>query len=124
MGLNLTLLLLNRHEQMGYTSVLCSDRLSFDRDYEIFGQLRGDVAEGNVPTIKAIPILPQMQVGIYDEEGLKWRRDDNYGDELTFVYAKQLKELSVPDDASPKNKAIMAFVHALPDDTPIILLWR
>jgi hypothetical protein len=108
---------------MGDTSVLCHDSLSFDQSYEIFGQLR-DVVAGNVPTIKANSIPQNLQVGIYDEEGLKWRRDDNYGDELTFLSAKQLKGLHVPCDVSPKNKAIMAFVQALPDDTPIILFWR
>ena len=123
MGLDLTLLPLRGPREMGDTSVLCHDRLSFDRDYEIFGQLT-DVGEGNKPMIKANPIPPQMWVETYEDEGIKRRRDDEYGTELTFVYAQQLKKLGVADEASPKNKAIKAFVEALPDDTPIILLWR
>ncbi|TAL49468.1 hypothetical protein EPN83_00375 [Patescibacteria group bacterium] len=123
MGLDLTLLPLRGPQQMGDTSVLCHDRLSFDRDYEIFGQLT-DVGEGNKPTIKANSIPPQMWVETYEDEGIKRRRDDKYGTELTFVYAERLKKLKVSDDASAKNKAIKAFVEALPNDTPILLLWR
>ena len=105
------------------TSVLCHDRLSFDRDYKIFGQLT-DCGEGNKPTIKTSAIPPQMWVETYEDEGIKRRRDDKYGTELTFVYAEHLKKLKVANGASPKNKAIKAFIEALPDDTPIILLWR
>ncbi|MDP3934965.1 MAG: hypothetical protein Q8Q46_02005 [Candidatus Giovannonibacteria bacterium] len=116
---------------MGNTYVLCHDRLSFDRAYAIFGQLtdlsyireggRSDIPEK--PTIKAHPIPPQMWVRTYEDEGIEKTREDKYGDELVFVYAQQLKKLKMPDDASPKNKAIKAFVNALPDDTPIILYW-
>ncbi len=123
MGLDLTLLPLRGPQQMGDISVLCHDRLSFDQSYEIFGQLT-NVGEGNKPTIKADPIPPQMWVETYEVEGIRRRRDDKYGAELTFVYAERLKKLKVTDDASPKNKAIKAFVEALPDDTPVILLWR
>ena len=123
MGLDLTLLPLRGPQQMSDVSVLCYDRLSFDRDYEIFGQL-SDVGEGNKSTIKANPIPPQMWVETYEDEGIKRHRDAKYGTELTFIYAERLKKLKVSDDASPKNKAIKAFVEALPDDTPIILLWR
>lgn len=122
MGLDLTLLPLSGPKELGDTSVLCRDYLSFDRDYEIFRQII-DFSDGNKPTIKANPIPPQMWVEIYEEEGTKQSRDDKYGTELTFVYAQQLKKLKVANDASPKNKAIKAFVEALPDDTPIILLW-
>ena len=121
MGLDLTLFPLRGPQAMGDTSVLCHDRLSFDRDYEIFGQLT-DCGEGNKPTIKVNPIPPQMWIETYEDEGIERTREDKYGSELTFVYAQQLKKLKMPDNASPKNKAIKAFVDALPVDTPIILL--
>lgn len=122
MGIDLTLLPLRGPQQMGDTLILCHDRLSFDRDYEIFGQLI-NFGEGKKPIIKASSIPPQMWVETYEDDGIKRHREDDYGTELTFVYAQQLKKLRVADDASPKNKAIKAFVGALPDDTPIILLW-
>lgn len=116
---------------MGETSVYCRERLSFNSDYRILGQLtdlssyrkggRDDIPEK--PTINAQPIPPQMWVVVSEEEGLRRTREDPYGTGLTFVYAQQLKELKLPDDASPKNKAIKAFVDALPPETPIILYW-
>ena len=123
MGLDLTLLPLRGPHEMGEISVLCYDRLIFDQDHEIFGQLI-DCGEGNKPTIQVNPIPPQMWVEIYGDEGIERTREDNYGTELTFVYAQQLKKLKVSDGASSKNKAIKAFIDALPDDTPIILEWR
>lgn len=122
MGQDLTLLPLKGPRQMAEVSVLCYDRLSFDRDEEIFDQLI-DVGRGNKPTIKTSPIPPQMWVETYEDYGIKRRRDDKYGIELTFVYAEQLKKLKIGKDANAKNKAIKAFIDALPDDTPIILLW-
>lgn len=122
MGLDLTLLPLQGPREMGDTSVLCYDRLIFDQDHEIFGQLT-DCGKGNKPTIQANPIPPQMWVETYEDEGIERTREDKYGTALTFVYAQQLKKLKV-SGASLKNKAIKAFIDALPDDTPIILEWR
>ena len=122
MGVDLTLLPLKGARQIGDESVICIDCLNFDQDYEIFGQIEG-FDRGGTQTIKPIPIPPQLWVITYEEEGIKRQRDDKYGKELTFVFAKALKKLKVGDDASPKNKAIKAFVDALPNDTPIILFW-
>ena len=122
MGMNLTLLPLRGPQELNEISVLCYDRLSLDSDNDIFGQLV-DLGEGNKPTINTNPIPPQMWVRVFEEGGIEKTREDGYGTVLTFVYAQQLKKLKVPDDASPKNKAIKAFVDALPNDTPIILQW-
>lgn len=122
MGLCLTLLVLKEPRQLTKTSVLCLERVNLDQDYAILGQLaqcRGHLK----PTIQANPIPPQMWVETYEEEGVRRTRTDNYGTELTFVYAQQLKRLKMPGDASPKNKAVKAFVDALPNETPIILWW-
>ena len=122
MGLDLTLLPLMGPQEIGGKSALCHDRLSFDRDSSIFGQLT-DLGYGCRPTIKANPIPPQLWVDVYEDEGIERTRTDKHGTELTFVYAQQLKMLEMRETASPKNKAIKAFIEALPNDTPIILLW-
>ena len=64
MGLDLALLPLRDPKKLCDVSVLCHDRLSFDQDYEIFGQLT-NIGEGNKPTIKVNPIPPQMWVETY-----------------------------------------------------------
>jgi hypothetical protein len=129
MSTSLDLLPLRGLKKLDQRFVLCYDRLNFVGDYRIFGQLtnmsdRGRDDIPTKPTIKTRSIPRQMWVQIYEDEGVKRTRNDMYGNELTFVYAKQLKKLVLPADASKWNKAIMAFVAALPNDTPIILLWR
>lgn len=111
------------------TSVRARDCLRLDDDYRIYGQLTDmsyhngeDVPEK--PTIVTHKIPLQLWVTIYEDEGLQHTREDAYGKELTVVYAKQMKKLVIPEDASPWNKAIKALIDALPNDIPIILDWR
>ncbi len=132
MSLDLTLLPMREPQKLSETSVLCYDRLAFDQDYRIFGQLidlsyRRQGEQDDIPaspTIKVTPIPPQMWVEIYEDGGVERTREDMYDNGLTFVYAEQLKKLKIPDNSSPKNKAIKTFIDALPDNTPIILQWR
>ena len=121
MGLDLTIFPLSGPQEVGSTSVFVSDKLRFDRDYEVFGQLIK--IDDKEPVIKTHPLPPQMWVHVYGEEGLRRTREDSYGSELTFVYAQQLKRLKLPQDVSSYNKAIKAFIDALPDDIPFILWW-
>lgn len=123
MGKDLTLLPLRGPQDLCSGEVFCDTRLSFDRDYRIFGQLRDDMAAGD-QTIEPSPIPPQMLIVTYREEGVRRSRNDEWERELTFVYARQLWGLKIPRDTSPKNKAIKAFVRALSGNTPIILLWH
>ena len=61
---------------------------------------------------------------ILTDDGSQQTREDAYGEELTVVYAEQMKKLFIPEDASPWNKAIKAFIDKLPNNTPIILDWQ
>ncbi len=125
MGLDLTLLPLRDASSIGEKSVLCYDRLDFDRDYRIFNQICPESGDTSVKrTVDPLPIPPQMWVETYEGEGIRRTREDKYGTNLTFIYAQKLKKLKLTPDATPKNKAIKAFVDALPDDIPIILFWH
>lgn len=122
MGYDLTISPLRNSKELYDTEVLALNTLRFNPDYRLFEQIK-EINE-NKPIIIPLPIPPQMKVGIYEEEGLSYEQTDAYGDALTFVYAKELKRLKLPDDVSPRNRAIKPpFIHALPDDTPILLLW-
>lgn len=120
MGMDLTLLPL-KEGALSDTHVLCYERLSFDRNYKIFDQIKSD--KSDIGEIETQSIPPQMWIETYEDEGIQATRKDKYGTELTFVYAQQLKKLKMPKVASPKNKAIKAFIDALPDQTAIILFW-
>lgn len=128
MSLDLTILLPSHGPRaMGDSRAFCRERLNLDGDYRIFSQIMDMSSWGpdfSKPTIKAIPIPPQLWIEVYEETGIEKTREDRHGMELTFVYAKNLRKLSVPDDTSPKNKAIKAFIDALPEDMPIILYWH
>lgn len=121
MSLYLTIFPLSGPEDLTKTSVFPKTQLEFDQDYEILGQLT-DTLDGET-TIKARPIPPQLWVDIYEEKGRRRIREDRYDEELTFVYAYQLKKLKMPEGASHYAKAVKAFIDALPDDVPIILWW-
>lgn len=123
MGMDLTLIPLSGPQELRSREVFCGDRLSFDRDSRIFGQLRDDGAMCD-QTIEPNPIPPQMFVVTCDGSGVNRSRNDGWERELTFVRAHQLWNLKIPCDTTMKNKAIRAFVGALPGDTPIILLWH
>lgn len=122
MSLNLTLLPLREPQDLQRTRVLCRNRLSLDTDYEVFLQLNGFDGKTK-PTIKVNPIPVTLWVETYEEEGIRKRRTDKLGEEITFVYAEQLKGLSV-SNSTPLNKAISAFIWMLPNDTPILILWE
>jgi hypothetical protein len=118
MSTDLTLLVLRGPRALSETLVSDVDRLQLDTDSRIPDQ---DVL------VDAHQIPPQLRVlYVYGGEldAAEYTREDHYGAALTFVYAGQLRTLKVPDNASPRNKAIKAFVDALPDDTPIILMWH
>jgi hypothetical protein len=101
------------------------DRLHVGQDYAILGQLT-DMIDDVPTTIRGQTLSPETWVVEYNEaeERMMETREDAWGNELTFVYAEDLKRLRMPERISPWNRAIMAFINALPNNTPIILMWR
>lgn len=126
MGFDLTILPLRNLRELTGQMTLCYNRLAFDRDYRIFGQISKmdyeDIPEK--PILNPRPIPAQLFAWLYEDEGIDRTREDKYGEELTFLYAEEMKRLNIPENASPMNKAIKAFIDTLPNDTPIILQWR
>ncbi len=129
MGLDLTLIpLLDARELTG--RVLGYTRLQFARDYKIFAQIADVEGKSAVPDegIKAIvqthPLPPGVKVGIYGDSGIRNTRKNPYGEEMVYATAGEMRKLVLPQDVSPTNKAIMAYIRALQRDTPIVLEWR
>jgi len=123
MSLNLELMPLMNYNTLARTDVYCYEVMRFDADYSIFSQLKDLGEEFEKPHIKPMPIPPQMWVTTHANEGTEKGREDRYEEELTFVYVKYLRNLKISDESSPKNKAIKAYIDALPEETPIILMW-
>jgi hypothetical protein len=62
-------------------------------------------------------------VGHYEDEGLRYDEADRQGRPLTFTTPAELRQLRVPDDVAPWNRAVLAFLLALPPDARVILYW-
>lgn len=128
MSVYLHLLVLEGEESLEQTRVALYDQLTCDQGNEVLQQyceMTNVALPEHLITTKPIP--PQMFIDIhrgdYDELGRHWLREDPYGDELRFVYAGELKKLNIPKDASPRSRAVAAYIAELPDDNPIVLYW-
>lgn len=116
MGLDLTLIPATWDGDFERGHMLCYDRLRMDRDSRIFDQLR----RGSRTALSAVT----GPISIYEDEGLRDTATDAYGSPLTYCRAYPLKRLEIPDDTSPKNQAIKAYIDALPDDWVVVLYWH
>ncbi|MDO8407697.1 MAG: hypothetical protein Q7S95_00460 [bacterium] len=102
--------------------------LVLTRDYRIFGQLSNfpdtdrDARRPRHVRVNSLP--PGLKIIVTSEDfGTVYTREDEAGYEMGLVSAKVLKKLVIPDDTSPTNKAVKAYIDQLQDDTPIITGW-
>jgi hypothetical protein len=116
MGVDLKVLASHYRERRG--EFLASATLRLDRDAGLFAQL----ALGADPCL-VHPLPAGVKVGHCEEEGLKWEELDRSGAPLTFTTPAELKRLRVPADLSPWNRAVLAFLLALPPDARVVLYW-
>lgn len=132
MSLDLKIIPLKDKKALEDSTVLERNSLSFGPDYSIFEQIgdvdgkpmRKDFDEGRIIVIPHL-IPEKLKVQVYDEEvGLKEIHKDGYEKELTYAFASEMKKIKLPDATFDVNRAIMAYIKALPDETPIILHWE
>jgi hypothetical protein len=116
MGVDLEVMATHFRERRG--ELLPTATLRFDRDYRLFGQLGPQATPCLVR-----PIPEGLKVGRYEEEGLVFTAADRYGRPLTFTTPDDLRQLRVPDDVAPWNRAVLAFLLALPADARVVLFW-
>lgn len=130
MGLDLTIMPLRNRRALDDSTVLCYDRLGFSRDSRIFRQITDPDGKSAFPDegIEAVVLTyslpPKMFLEIYGDEGLRRTRQNPYGGEMVYTFAEEMRKITLSEDVSTKNKAIMAYVNALEADIPIILEWR
>jgi len=92
---------------------LLTESLSMDRDYALYDQIK------NLGSIRAN--IEGRRIQRYEDDGLKEIIEDAYGSPLHYVLAGQLATI-LPE--SDWNKAIVAFLKALPPSTPVLLYWH
>lgn len=116
MGLDLKVMASNFRERRG--EILPTAVLRFDRDGVLFAQLARDADPCLVH-----PLPADIRVGCYEDAGLTYEQADRHGRPLTFTTPADARLLRVPDDTADWNRAILAFLTALPPDTRIVLYW-
>lgn len=116
MGIDLKVLATHFRERGG--EFLPTATLRFERDPCLLTQLAPDAT----PTLVR-PLPVGLKVGTYEDEGLAFVEVDRRGQPLTFTTSTELRCLQVPDDVGSWNRAVLAFLFALPSDTRIVLYW-
>lgn len=116
MGLDLTVMASHLRERRG--ELLPTATLRFDRDARLFAQLAADATPALVR-----PLPEGLTVGCYEDAGLRFTDTDRYGNRLSWLTPEELRRLAVPDDTAPWNRAILAFLLALPPGDRIVLYW-
>src|SRR5262249_39708498 len=116
MGIDLEVMASNFRERRG--EFLPTATLRFDRDSGLFGQL----------DIRATPCLvhpiPEgLRGGRYEDRRLTFTDVARRGQPLTYTTPTDLRNLRMPDDLAPWNRAVLAFLLALPPDARIVLFW-
>jgi hypothetical protein len=116
MGLDLTVMASHFRDRRG--EMLPTATLRFDRDDRLFSLL---AADGTPCLVQLLP--DELKVGIHEDAGLRFVSADRYDRPLTCTTPEDLRRLVVPDDTAAWNRAIVAFLLALPPDTRIVLYW-
>lgn len=104
--------------------LITTNRLSTVREYRFYAQISKEVM-GDEYDVKVVcdpkPIPKSLIVHVYEDEGIKIRKMDPYGDKLTYVTAG---DLSKAKSESAWNQGILTFIKTLPEDMPVILWWH
>jgi hypothetical protein len=116
MGIDLTVHASHFRERRG--EFLATASLRLDRDGALFARLAADAD----PCLVA-PLPAGLKLGHYEDQGLRWVEADRHGNPLTYTTPARLQGLRPPADLAPWNRAVLAFLLALPPDTRIILYW-
>lgn len=126
MGVSLTFCPLLGRGQLADSKITIIDQLEVPQDHDLYAQLKRDGFKSEVEqVVHPQPLPTNISVQLLDEnEGLIETRTDGMGWDLTFVFADQLRAISLPADSNARMKAVFAFVGALDPDTPIILYWH
>ena len=116
MGIDLKLLASNLRERRG--ELLSTATLRLDRDARLLSLLSKDADPCLVQ-----PLPAGLKVGHYEDDGLRFDDKDRYGNPLTFTTPEQVGAIRTLDELSDWNRAVLAFLFALPPDARIVLYW-
>lgn len=111
MGIDLKVMASSFRERRG--ELLATATLRFERDPILFGRL----------SQLSRPLPDGLKVGSYEDEGLTYTDVDRRGNRLTFCTPADVAALDAVAEGGEWNRAIFAFLRALPSDTRVVLYW-
>jgi len=108
---------------------LLHERISFDRNYELFAQMgltgvEDEAGNDIVAVMEDSPVPEGKRVEVYGDEGIEVCTTTPYGDPLTFVRAKEFRKVKTDKTIGKWNLAVIRFLRALPPETPVVLWWH
>ncbi len=116
MGIDLKVLASHFRERRG--EFLATAELRLERDPHLFSQLGLD---SDPCLVRQIP--EGLRIGHYEDDGLHFDTADRRGDLLTYTTPAHLQCLQFAPDHGDWNRAVLAFLRALPPDTRLVLYW-
>ncbi len=113
--------------------------LEMGQNYETLGQIfdlawvkemashRHDIPDE--PRINTHPLPADVEIYVFREGGYEMTRTDATGGEMTWAYARDLAKIEVPGidhvegdwPIHSRNRAVRAYLDALPGNTPVLL---
>jgi hypothetical protein len=126
MGYALTVLPLTNQEELEKGGmVVPREQLNLTISGGICSQLKDVEGMGKIkPIVESRPLPENIRVLVFHDEGAYETDEDGYGEKLTYVLAKDLKDLDMTADyVTPFHLATKAYIDALPGNTPIVLFW-
>lgn len=121
MGLDLAVCPI-RHYELDWW--LTTERLSFDRDYDLFSYIANCGRGSNQCICNPFPLPERKRFEYYTDEGIKGMTKDDYGAPLTYVLAGEFRDIPLSFYFSIWNKAVLIFLKALPIEIPVVLWWH
>ena len=125
MGLDLTVCPIKYGERDSFDWWLGHERLGFEREYDLFEQIESRGRQEPDEPIEKVcnpqPIPPHIKFEWYGDEGIEDRKENPYGEPLTFVRAFEFLKVQAKN---PWNKCVVDFLKSLPPQTPIVLWWH
>lgn len=94
---------------------LANNRLDLLRNYHLYDQIKA---------LPSSPLEPDTTFGWYGDDGVERETEDAYGNPLRYVRAGDLGTIPDQPDYPAWNRAVLAFVRALPPETRIMLWWH
>ncbi len=112
MGVDLTLCPQRYGFREDNMSWLLYDRIALARDYRLWKE------------IEKVESYSVRKVVWYDDDGIMDRTNDQYGNKLRYVLARDLAKVALPENATQWNRAVFAMISALDPETAIVLWWH